>query len=137
MLNIYCAHSIRGKLGNAATPESMKANCDKAIEFGNWLRVKFPDVRFYVPGEMDEFLMERGVVTLDLVEELLGLDCGIIGHSDGLIVFEPDDYISGGMAVELAYCDDIGIPTCSVDSINSASDQLLEQIVYNFLKGLE
>ena len=137
MTNIYISHSIRGRLGDKATPESMKANCDKAIEFGNWLRAKFHDVKFYVPGEMDGFLMEHGITPVDLVEELLGLDCGIIGHSDGLIVFEPDDYISGGMCIELAYAEEHGVKTCDVDSINSASDQLLEQIIYNFLKGLE
>ena len=137
MTNIYISHSIRGKLGNSATPESMKANCDRAIEFGNWLRAKFPDVKFYVPGEMDEFLMERGITPVEVVEGLLRLDCEIIGHSDGLIVFAPDDYISRGMGIELVHAHNNGVSVCHVNSINSSSDQLLEQIVYNFLKGLE
>lgn len=115
----------------------MKANCDAAIVFGNWCRAKFPDVEFYVPGEMDEFLMKWGVAPLDMVPELLALDCGMIRHSDGLIIFEPDDYISGGMCIELQHANQHDIPTCSVDSVNSASDQLLEQIIYSFLKGLE
>lgn len=107
---IYVSHSIRGKHGSAATVETMAENNVKAFKFGTWLRTTFPLVKFYIPGEMDGFLVEQGVDPLKIVPGLLALDCGIIQASSGMIVFAPDDYISSGMKHELEFIQTISKP---------------------------
>ena len=91
---IYVSHSIRGKAGNNATDEEMKQNNGRAIEFGNWLRQRFLDYNFYIPGELDGFLLPRGIKPIKIVEGLMALDFAIIDISVGMIMFMPDDYVS-------------------------------------------
>ncbi len=130
MIKIYVSHSIRGQYGNQATKQQMKENCDRAIAFGNWLRTKFVNVKFYVPGEMDEFLYERGVNPLDAVDGLLELDCNIVAHSDGLIVFALDDYISAGMNKEINHADHIGVPKTYIWSTNPDEKEWMEIVTW-------
>jgi len=97
------SHSIRGRAGNAATDEVMIANNKKAIEVGTYVENNCPDLRIYVPGRMDKFLIDQGVTPIKVVDALLGLDCAIVGQSDILLVYIPDDYISGGMRIEIKH----------------------------------
>ena len=97
------SHSIRGRAGNAATDEEMKANNKKAIEVGTYVENNCPDLQIYVPGRMDNFLLKQGVTPIKVVDALLGLDCAIVGQSGMLLVYTPDDYISGGMRIEIKH----------------------------------
>ena len=105
----YMSHSIRGKLGVAATPESMKVNNEKAHEAAVLLRCVLPEISVYVPGEHDQvisLLYQDGRLS---EEDILWADCRIISNCDILIVWSPDGYISAGMQIELNYADEHGI----------------------------
>ncbi len=97
---IYISHSIRGKYGNKATFAQMEANNQKALRFGNWLRDSFSTAKFYVPCELDLLLYSAGINPMNIVNELLILDCAIVKNCDGIIFYMPDDYLSGGMQRE-------------------------------------
>lgn len=97
---IYVSHSIRGKYGNKATLAQMETNGQKAIKFGHWLRESFSTAKFYVPYEMDLLIRAVGIDPIDIVNELLILDCAIIKNCDGILFYMPDNYMGSGMQRE-------------------------------------
>jgi hypothetical protein len=99
-LKIYVSHSIRGKYGNDATLAQMAVNGQKALKFGHWLRESFSMAKFYIPYEMDLLIRAVGIDPIDIVDELLILDCAIIKNCNGIIFYMPDDYMGGGMQRE-------------------------------------
>lgn len=109
-IKIYVSHSIRGKFGAAAIEEQMIANCEKAIQFGKLLRLNFPQVKWYIPAEHEEFVQiayQKGCLT---ETEILDIDCEILKTCNGLLVYMPDDYISHGMQMEISYAAKNNIP---------------------------
>lgn len=100
-LKIYVSHSIRGKHGKDATHDQMVANCKKAIKFGHWLKSSFPEVKWYVPADHDEFVVlayEQGYLN---EKQILDIDCLIIRDTcNGILFYMPDDYLSKGMERE-------------------------------------
>ena len=126
-IRAYCSHSIRGKYGNAATEEQMQANNQKAIEFGKQLATEFPTIDFYIPGAVDEFVkpaFDKGYLTL---KQILDVDCDIISRSNFIVIFAPDDYISGGMKVEIDYATLHNIPIIS--AIDGTYEEYYKKIV--------
>ena len=114
-MKIYVSHSIRGKYGNKATDKQMKANCAKAIQFGKLLRLNCPGIDYYVPAEHDEWItlaFQQGIIT---DKQILSIDCDILDTCDGLLVYTPDDYISGGMSTEITYAQEFSIPIYLTD----------------------
>ena len=104
-LKAYMSHSIRGRAGNAATDEVMLANNKKAIEVGVELRRLCPELKLYIPAEMDLFLQSKGIEPKNIpIGPFLDFDCEILSLCDTLLVYTgPDDYVSGGMATEITH----------------------------------
>ena len=126
-IRAYISHSIRGRQGVNATAEQMEANNQKAIEFGKQLIEEFPTIGFYIPGAVDEFVkpaFDKGHLTL---KQILDVDCDIISRSNFIIVFAPDDYISGGMKVEIDYATLHNIPIIS--AIDGTYEEYYKKIV--------
>ena len=119
-MKIYVSHSIRGKYGNNATNEQMKANCAKAMQFAKLLRLNCTGIEYYVPAEHDEWItlaFQQGIIT---DTQILSIDCDILDTRDGLLVYTPDGYISGGMTTEIVYAKEFGIPTYYTNGHNWA-----------------
>jgi len=97
------SHSIRGRAGDAATDEVMLANNKKAIEVGTTLRKLCPELKLYIPAEMDLFLQSKGIEPKNIsISPLLDFDCEILSLCDTLLVYTgPDDYVSSGMKKEI------------------------------------
>lgn len=133
-IKIYISHSIRGRYGQDATNKQMQENCQKAVDFGKWLKEKFPNIELYIPGEHDEFVAiaySKGWLT---EKQILDIDCEIINNTcDGILMFMPDDYISTGMKRE----EKCNKPRCYATSYNLHYRPLLEQVIFNFIKKLE
>ena len=109
-IKVYISHSIRGKMGDAATKEYMDANNKKAIAFGEALSKEFPNISFHVPGAYEEFVgpaYRKGHLT---EKQILDIDCDIISDGSLIVVFSPDDFISKGMKVEIDYAVKHSIP---------------------------
>ena len=127
-MRAYISHAIRGKSGPDATDEERKKNSDKAITFGNVLRKEFSNVDFYVPGEhyeIDTISYRKGYMT---EEQILDIDCEIISRCNFMVVFAPDDYIGGGMQIEVDYCVVNSIPVIS--AVDGSYDEYVKRIIY-------
>ncbi|MFA5153007.1 MAG: hypothetical protein WC554_10635 [Clostridia bacterium] len=115
---IYVSHSIRGKYGVKATPEQMEENNQKAISFGQLLKANYPKINWYVPGEHDEFVKIAYLKKYLTDTQILDVDCDILAKCNGLLVWMPDNYISGGMQVEVDYAIEHKIPICYLNTGN-------------------
>lgn len=127
-IKVYISHSICGKMGKGATKEYMDANNKKAIAFGKTLGEEFPNIDFHIPGAYEDFVgpaYRKGHLTR---EQILDVDCDIISRSNFIIVFAPDDYISGGMKVEIDYATLHSIPIIS--AIDGTYEEYVQKIIY-------
>jgi hypothetical protein len=130
MSTVYLSHSIRGKYGKDATEEQMQANNNRAIAFGNELKVKYPSVDFYVPGEHDEFVLYAYKHNYLTEQQILDVDCRILEKRSMLVVYVPNGYISNGMRVEIDHAQLCGIPVFYIGNIEETYviDRFLDSI---------
>lgn len=126
-IRTYVSHSIRGKFGNAATEEQMKANNQKAIDFGKLLANEFLIIDFYVPGEHDEFVLIAYKKDYVTEEQILDVDCDIVSRCNFLVVYSPDDYISKGMQIEIDHAVKSHIPVIS--AVDGSYEEYYKKIV--------
>ena len=110
----YMSHSIRGASGALATDEEMEINCKKAQAFAAQFRLLFPQVELYVPGESDEFVQKAYRMGVLTEEEILDVDCALVGDRDFLLVYTPEGYTSRGMQIEIRFADAKKIPMAFV-----------------------
>ncbi len=130
--SVYVSHSIRGIKGVDATNEDMENNNKKAKVFGKELRLKFPDVDFYVPADGDEFVMIAYEQNYLSENEILNIDCSIIDKRSMVLAWIPDQYISGGMLIEAIHASKTGKSFAIARDIHEASlviNAALERLV--------
>lgn len=132
-MKVYLSHSIMGWKGLTATDEDMKANCIKAVEFGNQLRKKFPTLNLYLPAEHEEFVHKAYKFKLLTIEQILDIDCAIVGEQDFLIVYAPDAHLSSGMRTEIQYAQECGITVLYLSNINQTKS--IERYFKTCMKG--
>lgn len=128
----YISHSIRGKLGVIATPESMAENNRKAHEAAVLMRCILPEVCLYVPGEHDEaisLLYQDGRLKEG---DILWADCEIIRTCNLLIAWAPDDFISTGMRIELDFAEEQNIPVFIIQNVEDL--QTIKPIILGYLQ---
>lgn len=119
-LKAYVSHSIRGKMGKDATDEFMEENNQKAIVFGKELRIAFPNINFYVPGDHDEFVCIAYRNSYLNEKQILQVDCEIINSRNFVLAWSPDGYISHGMQIEIDHAHLHNIPVLVVKNIEDA-----------------
>ena len=128
---VYVSHSIRGKLGVNATPESMAENNRIAHEAVCSMRLIMPEIEFYVPGEHDEIIsiLYNGGKLKE--EDILWADCELIKQTcKVLLAFTPDGFISGGMNIEIRFADEHSIPVYVVHFPEGLADIKSEILKY-------
>ncbi len=112
-MKFYFSHSIRGKAGSDASHDVQVKNCAEAIRVADILRGLFPKLELYVPAENETFIRvayDMGLLTID---NILDIDCKIINHQDGLLVYVPDgDELQGGREIEYLYAVTTGKRVC-------------------------
>ncbi len=100
-MKYYFSHKIRGNAGSNASHDIQVKNCAEAIRVADILRELFPKLELYVPAENETFVQiayDMGLLTID---NILDIDCKIIDHQDGLLVYVPDgDELQGGRKIE-------------------------------------
>jgi hypothetical protein len=131
------SHSIRGKWGADATQAQIAENNQKAIEFGRWLRLYFPQVEWYVPAEHDEFVTKAYVHLFLTEEQILKIDCMLIEEADGCMFYMPDDHLSRGMAVEKQFCNDIHKPQLNLTASMLEHNEMMKFTIINWLERIE
>jgi len=131
-VKVYIAHCIQGRAGKDATHETMVENNRKAIVFANELKIAFPNVDFYCPGEHDEFVINAYEKKLLTIDDILEIDCQILDNRDLLLNYIPDQYISNGMLKENYHAQVKGIPILMATDIAMAMVALQRQL--DFMK---
>lgn len=114
--------------GKDATHETMVENNRKAVAFVAELKIAFPNIEFYCPGEHDEFVInayEMGYVT---ETQILDVDCKILDSRNLLLNYIPDRYISNGMWRENYHAQLQGIPILMATCVPEATDILQRQL---------
>lgn len=132
----YLSHKIRGSSGPNATKEQMQENCQEAKRIGNWLRATFSNLEIYVPAESEEFVYQAYIFNHLKEQQILDIDCRIMDTKDLLIVYAEDcvDDGSNGIRYEINHAKENDIPMVSVDGINGASLDTVEQAIRNVLE---
>ncbi len=131
----YFSHAIRGRKGRAATEEDMKKNCDKAMEAVVWLRDNIPVLDLYVPAEHEDFVLICYEDKYLTEEQILEVDCKILQKRDLLIVNVVDDWLGGGIAVEIADAKRTGKLIFYLTTNDIANLAALRVIVKDYLRG--
>lgn len=130
---VYVSHSIRGKLGVDATPESMAKNNRLAHEAVVLMRCIIPEIHFYVPGEHDEIIMILYQGGRLKEGDILWADCELIKRTcEILIAWAPDNFISTGMQIEIDFANTHNIPVCVIYDVEG-----LQAVKPKILKYLE
>lgn len=114
----YFSHHIRGKKGNDATDQDMIDNRNDAIKVCNQIRKLLPNWDIYCPADHDDVIMKlyrNGDVTEDAI---LKADCQILENKDAVLFYCKDNFISGGMRVELNHTGIHNIPYMSFSEVN-------------------
>jgi hypothetical protein len=117
-MKIYLSHPIRGINPNP-TPEYIAANCKKAIDFVNILRLCFPKTEFYCPAEHEKFVQlayDDGFLTID---QILQIDKEILTGCDAVIFYNHERTLSKGMLEEKQCAEEKGIPYAEAESRES------------------
>jgi hypothetical protein len=135
MTKVYLSHSIRGSKGDNATEEDMIENCQKAKDFAALVRKWFETILFYVPAEMDEFLVAKGIRPEKIVPELLSLDLAVIDNCDAVIFY--NHLNSKGCAIEMEHTLKTNKPYAILDPDADCIDDLrvLNALFTNLEKG--
>jgi len=113
---IYYAHPMRGKLGSKGDGEYgyQNKNSDIAIENVKWLRIVFPQVEWYCPGEVEtpvQMFTKLGYIT---TPQILYMDICVLQQlcQGGLIHrWEPSEGADG----EMKRCQELGYPYLLVE----------------------
>jgi hypothetical protein len=125
MIRAYISHPIRGKLGDDATDESMATNNTIAKAAGKEIRDALPDLQLYIPAEHDDFLLLHGVIPVNMVEELLALDCAIVHDCDMMLIYDHEFHLGHGMQREYDYAMANNIPIVVFNEVN---DEVIKDI---------
>lgn len=129
---IYLSHPI-GDGGVLLEAEKI-VNRRKALKFVDWLRCKFPQIRFYCPAEAELFVAKALIYNYLNLEQVLRIDCGIIKECEGLIAYMPKGKTSKGMDVEIEFANANKIPVLTLGWADDLKEEGLIDIVGNFIE---
>lgn len=131
----YFSHSIRGPAGKDATDAVVERNCKEAARVAVWIRENIPELELYVPAEHEDFVH---ICWKDLYlteDQILEIDCKILGRRDFHIVYEVDGWLGGGIAVEIEAAKKYGKLIFYISSLDEVTAAALRVIVRDLLKG--
>lgn len=129
-MRFYLSHSIRGIKGKDATIEDMQKNNEAAIAVANYLRQNITtSISIHVPAEMEEFVSIAYNLGLLCEKDILDVDCRIIAGCDAVLIYAPDDIITGGCKIELDYAIEHKIPVFIGKNAETLLNMLTEFIM--------
>ena len=122
-MKFYFSHKIRGNAGSNASHGEQAKNCAEAIRVADILRGLFPKLELYVPAENETFIQVAYDIGLLTIDNILDIDCKIIDHQDGLLVYVPDgDKLQGGRKIEYYHAVATNKPFCIFHTPEEAAD---------------
>ena len=129
-IKIYMSHAIRGVLGPNATEADMRANNQATMRAARVIRAwLYPlPVELYVPAEHDEFILVAYRKGILCEQDILAVDCVIVGGCDALIWYSGLGP-SRGAEIEMAHACSCGIPIFDLPLLNEPHLSDLEEFV--------
>lgn len=120
------SHPVRGPLGDKATTQDMKRNCEYALEMADMIRSFIPTVTdLYVPAEHEAFVNRAWKFGYLTVDQILVIDCAIIQeYKDVLLVFAPFGPPVNGCSVEKICAEDNDIPVIIFETFGELVEKL-------------
>ncbi|MDD5434889.1 MAG: hypothetical protein PH343_05615 [Nitrospira sp.] len=107
-IKCYLSHCISD--GGILTEEIMQKNCQRAIDFGNFLRQQFPLLDVYIPAEHEDFVHKTYGGKLLTIPQILDIDCQILETKDIVIALTKNRKTSAGMDTEIEFAKGRDIP---------------------------
>jgi hypothetical protein len=120
-IRIYLSHPIRGIKGADATHQDLLDNNEKAHQFARRVRNLFPEIDLYVPGEHDEFVIHAFETRMLSEAQILEIDKMIIDDCDGILYYNFEGEMSGGMVVEYEHAVATNTPGAEVRDLSDTS----------------
>jgi len=134
-VSAYFSHSIRGRAGKDASDDIVERNCKLAEGVAAWIREVAPEIELYVPAEHEDFVHICWKQEYLTEEQILEIDCKILERQDFQIVYEVDNWLGGGIGVEIAHAKKCGKLIFYIASLDEATAAALRVIVRDLLKG--
>ncbi len=128
-ISAYFSHTIRGKKGKDATKKDMERNCAAAVQAAEWIRENVPEIELYVPAEHEDFVYIAYTDKYLSEDQILDIDCKILGQRDFHIVLEVDEWLGGGIGVEIDAAIKCNMAIFYLTELNEMSAVLLRQMV--------
>jgi len=136
----YTAHEIRGSLGDMAPMAYQDANHQKAIQWANKLRERFPDINWLCPHEnlIVNQLYKMGRVKGD---DIVQSECELIAGPDIQAVVVLGQYYAGtGVAKEIVAAHDADkllwfMDDQSEESFQTLANDMSKDGVWEILEG--
>jgi len=99
----YLMAPVRGLSGDNATIEEIDANIAEALRVGDWLREKFPEVKWIIPHEHEVIVRQLWLDGYITSEQIVS-SCTKLAARCDLGVMYIANGISSGMGEEVAAC---------------------------------
>lgn len=133
----YFSHSIRGKKGKDATDEDMERNCNTAMRVATWIRESISGIDLYIPAEHEDFVAIAYKDKYLTEKQILEIDCKILKRQDFHIVYEVDEWLGGGIEVEINAAKKYRKPIFYVSELDEVTVVLLRQMIKDVLEMKE
>ena len=129
-IKLYMGHAIRGIKGINATETDMKANNLAAIRAVRVMRAYLHPlpVEIYCPGENDAFVMIAHKRNFLNEEQILDVDCQIVGECDAFVFYAALGP-SKGAEIEMNYARHRDMPVFDMLVLNETYLTQLEKFV--------
>lgn len=98
---VYFSAKVRGKNGDAATPEEMAFNIAEGSVKGNALQMKYPRWKVFIPHDHEELVDALVAVGVANSESIMQGFCKIVSTKEILVVVAEDAEVSGGVQLEI------------------------------------
>lgn len=133
-ISAYFSHSIRGQSGKDATDAEVEKNCKVAERVAAWIRENIPEIDLYVPAEHEDFVAICWREKYLSEDQILEIDCKILGKQDFHIVYEVDGWLGGGIGIEINHAKKIGKLIFYITHLDEVTLAALRVVVRDMLQ---
>jgi len=101
------------------------------------VRKNVPEIDLYVPAEHEDFVHIAYSDKYLTEEQILAIDCKILEQRDFHMVYVENNWVGGGLGVEINHAKKCGKVSFFIQSLDEVTAAALRVIVKDLLKGKE
>lgn len=126
-IRLYLSHPIRGSSVDKATKDCQYSNSERAILASRLIENEIPNLFLICPGDYEKFVYWTYALKLLTDEQILDVDCKILGDCDGLLAYDFDT--SKGVEIEVKKAKDLSIPIFRFKEVNLKTLKQIKKFV--------